>query len=408
VADEAGVPLIRTTDINAAETVERLRDLDPDLCICPAGSQILDSRVLDVPTRGFVGFHSSELPRGRGGAPVNWSLIDGVDRIWLSLYEYTPAVDAGDILAQRAVPVEPRDDVDTVFQALTIQACELLETVKEPLERDTLDSRPQSLAEATYRPRRQPQDGLIDWERAPDAQYDWVRALTKPYPGAYTFFDGHTVIVWRGEPVDRPTGDATPGEVLAVVPGEGVVVRTGDGAFRVTRLQLDDHPSMWWDTFADRYGIDAGTVFGQDHAPGEWLYTGIRDAEGGTGYETNLDTGETGRILAVVKSPARTRTIRITATFGGETVHDAEATVEGNGRGADSVHARGSRDDAASSRVRRRWRANRRPTPPRVRDLIADRPEEFERLRGVDAAFRPPHAGVASDRLGRARVGMRP
>jgi methionyl-tRNA formyltransferase len=118
--------LHETTDINSTETVEWLEAVDPDLCLCGGcpdlclcggWSQIIDKRVLDIPDRGFLGFHSSRLPEGRGGAPVNWSLIDGADEVWISLFYYEPGVDAGDVLAQGSVPVERRDDIATVFDA---------------------------------------------------------------------------------------------------------------------------------------------------------------------------------------------------------------------------------------------------------------------------------------------------
>jgi methionyl-tRNA formyltransferase len=328
VAEAHGLPLVEATDINDPGTVSEIASLDPDLCVCPGWSQILDESVLDVPTRGFVGFHASDLPRGRGGAPVNWSLIHGRDAVWLSLFYYTTGVDAGEVIEQRRVPIAPRDDVATVLDAVAVAARDIVDDARGPLAEGRVDATPQDLSRATYRPRRQPQDGLIDWSRPGDAVYDWVRAQTRPYPGAYTFLDGEWLTVWECEPVDVGAS-GPPGEVLAVTEGAGIDVATGDGRVRLARVQLDDEPAMWADTLAKRRGIAPGQRLSTDQAPPEWTYTGIRDASGGTRYATNLSPGETGTVTAVAVAPTESRRITVRATLDGDRLLEKTLTVEG-------------------------------------------------------------------------------
>ena len=321
VADEE-CQLHKTADINSNETLTWLTSMDPDLCLCGGWSQVIDEAVLDVPDRGFLGFHSSRLPKGRGGAPVNWALINGTEEVWISFFYYEPAVDAGDVIAQGSVMVEPRDDVETVFDALTVEACRLLSSVRSALETGTVEAEPQRRSEVTYRPRRQPQDGLIDWERDPSAQYDWIRAQTDPYPGAYTFFAGESLTVWRGEPIEQKSeDDADPGEVLAIRDGTGVDVRTGGGMFRLIRVQHGERPSRWADEFARDIGLSTGDMFGREHAPDEWLYTGIRGPETPTSFETNLATDESGTIDLVAFAGSE-HDVTVAVTLDGETVHE--------------------------------------------------------------------------------------
>lgn len=295
--------LHRTNDINDEPTVEWLRDRSPDVCISGGWSQIIDEDVLEIPREAFLGFHASRLPEGRGGAPVNWNIIRGAREQWISLFHYVPGVDAGDVVAQDCVPVEQRDDVATVFDALASKACQMLDAVREDLESRDPDAEPQSLAEATYRPRRQPQDGLIDWNRDPVSQYDWVRAQTDPYPGAYTFVDDTKLSVLSAELHDGsiPT-DAKPGEVLEVVSGEGFDVRSGDGVFRVTRVRADDGPSRWADRYARDVGLTPGDRLNRESAPESWYYTGIRGPEDAMSFETNLDAGSVGRVELLAHS----------------------------------------------------------------------------------------------------------
>jgi len=325
VADTA-CELHETTDINSTETVEWLTTIDPDLCLCGGWSQIIDEAVLDVPDRGFLGFHSSHLPDGRGGAPVNWSLIDGANEVWISLFYYELGVDSGDVLAQGSVPVEQRDDIGTVFDALATEACRLTASVRSNLEAETVTAEPQSLSAATYRPRRQPQDGLIDWTRDADSQYDWIRAQTQPYPGAYSFYQGTKLTIWEAEPIKTPVGSAAPGEIIQVVPGSGIDVRTGSGPIRLTRLKPDDGISQWADRYAAETGLSSGDALGREHAPDEWLYTGIRGPDEQTTFDTNLRSGERGEITVLSFAGSATD-LTVSVTHDGEDIFESSVIV---------------------------------------------------------------------------------
>lgn len=298
VADTA-CELHKTEDINGSETRGWFETVGPDLCLCGGWSQIIDKEVLDVPDRGFLGFHSSSLPQGRGGAPVNWSLIDGEDEVCISLFYYELGVDAGDVLKQGSVPVEQRDDIKTVFDALAGEACRLISTVRTELETGCVSAEPQSLSTATYRPRRQPQDGLIDWHREPGAQHDWIRAQTQPYPGAYSFYRGTRLIIWEAEQVDATIDDVGPGEILQIVPGAGIDVSTGSGVIRLTRLKPGSQVSQWADRYARDVDLSAGERLGLHHAPADWQYTGIRGPKQSTNFETNLAVGDSGELTLV-------------------------------------------------------------------------------------------------------------
>lgn len=325
VADSA-CQLHETEDINSKETLNWLKSLEPDICLCGGWSQIIDERVLDVADRGFLGFHSSRLPEGRGGAPVNWSLLDGADEVWISLFYYEPGVDAGDVLAQESVPVEQRDDIGTVFDALATKAWQLASSVREDLETETVAAEPQSLSAATYRPRRQPQDGVINWSREPDEQYDWIRAQTEPYPGAYTFYQGEKIIVWDSELVDVSAGNAALGEIVGIVPGSGVDVLSGDGVLRLTRLKPEDSVSQWADRYAREVGLSPGDRLGRHHAPDDWRYTGIRGPKEPTTFETNLTFGECGE-LTVVSAGGSAVDLTVSVTLNGEPIFENAVTV---------------------------------------------------------------------------------
>jgi methionyl-tRNA formyltransferase len=302
IAQSNNITLIETADLNEENSQRSLAELDPNICICPGWHQILDQSVLEIPTDGFLGFHSSNLPKGRGGAPINWSIIHGESEITISLFRYTPGIDAGDIVAKETVPVEERDDVRTVIDRLAIAACDALRSVHEKME-NGLDAVPQSEEEATYRPRRQPQDGIINWNSTVSEVQNWIRAQTDPYPGAYTFFEDRKLTIWSANGSNVKSSNRLPGTVTDTTE-RGINVAVSDGIITLKRVQPEKSPRMWADEFAERYGITEGDTFSKAHAPSSWFYTGIRDSNGGTDFSdvTNLSIGEKARIQAVIWS----------------------------------------------------------------------------------------------------------
>jgi methionyl-tRNA formyltransferase len=360
----SGSRLVRTSDINDDSTHRQLSALDPDICLCPGWHQIIDRRVLDIPSTAFLGFHASRLPQGRGGAPVNWSLIHGADEIWLSLFHYTEGVDAGDVVVQSSVPIERRDDVRTVFDRLAQLACDILDEVRTDLVAGSWSRSPQNIVDATYRPRRQPQDGMVDWSRSAERQHDWIRAQTEPYPGVFTFHDGTKLTIWDADIVGGQS-DEPVGTVTAVHSGRGVDVCTGGELLRLRRVQLGDGPATWADVLARRHGLSAGDRLGRHAAPPDWLYTGIRDEDGGTDFRTNLRIGQVGSVRAVADAPNGDRQLRIRVELGGRSLVDRRLSVSGR----ETTQVRYSTDEPGVETLRIRFVEDGEPIDARYLKL---------------------------------------
>ncbi|KTG30935.1 hypothetical protein AUR66_05550 [Haloferax profundi] len=246
------------------------------------------------------------------------------------MFYYTTGVDAGDVIEQRSVPVEPRDTVGTVFDRLAVAACELLDVVREPLEQGAIEAMPQDLSKATYRPRRQPQDGLVDWSMSCEEISDWIRAQTHPYPGAYTFHRGTKLRIWECEVFSESATTQNPGTVVNVSSGSGFDVETGDGVVRVVRVTPDGDPSQWADEYAESSGLTQGTVLSAAEAPPEWIQTGIRPARGhnSAAFETNLTLGEQGSVDVLTRT-GRPRTVGVVAELDGERIFGDHREVTG-------------------------------------------------------------------------------
>ncbi|HXG61193.1 MAG TPA: formyltransferase family protein [Planctomycetota bacterium] len=216
-----------------------LRDLatrvQPDFIFSFYYRRLLPPEVLRRARRGALNLHGSLLPRLRGRAPLNWALVEGEPRTGVTLHYMIREPDAGDIVAQRGWDIGPRDTAKTLFDRAVVETRRMLEEVWPLLKAGTAPRLPQDPRRATYRGRRTPEDGRIDWT-LPTARIDGlVRAVTEPFPGAFTFLAGRKLMVWEGRPA---AGRGAPGTVL-----EPFVVATGDGAYRIDRCTFADDPS---------------------------------------------------------------------------------------------------------------------------------------------------------------------
>lgn len=239
-----GIPLHYVRNVNDPEPVEVLRSLRPDLVFCVGWTQLLRREILALPRLGCVGFHASLLPRFRGRAPVNWAIILGEKETGNTMMLLDEGVDTGDILAQRRFPIDDDDTCATIYDKVARSEDEMIREVLPAIREGRLVRMPQDHAAATVMPRRRPEDGVIDWELPTRRLHDWVRALTHPYPGAFTTLEGSKVFVWKAAPWRPGPGG---GPRVAPRPGfwrlEGepprLLAGTADGDLEVLRVQRE-------------------------------------------------------------------------------------------------------------------------------------------------------------------------
>jgi methionyl-tRNA formyltransferase len=176
---------------------------------------------------------------------VNWVLIHGETETGVTLHYMEEKPDKGDIVAQRAVPIASEDTALTLFARMTAAAGELLEEIYPALRAGTAPRISQDQHLASYFGGRRPEDGLIHWQQGAREIYNLVRAVTHPYPGAFTYFGGRKLFIWRGQPLAaRPHAGYETGQILACMPGEGLLVATGHGQFLITQAQWEGEPEF--------------------------------------------------------------------------------------------------------------------------------------------------------------------
>ncbi len=240
---------------NEQEELVRMVQIAPDFLFSFYYRALLPDVVLSVAKRGAFNLHGSLLPKYRGRAPVNWVLVNGESETGVSLHYMTSRADAGDIVGQAKVAIADEDDARTLQQKLLVAGAELLKAVLPLIAKGTAPRQVQDLAAGSYFGRRTPDDGRIDWKRGASVVRNLVRAVARPFPGAFSAAAGRKFLVWEAVIVE---GAGVAGEVVSVSP---LIVACGEGAVCVVQGQVDDGvvPGA---VVAEMLGLRVGEVLG--------------------------------------------------------------------------------------------------------------------------------------------------
>lgn len=211
-----------------------------DYIMCFGYRRMISDLVINKASIAALGTHFSPLPRYRGFAPLNWVLINGEDETAVNLFYLDKKVDNGDIIANRKVKIDYLDDINSLYEKCIGAFTEMMKDTIPLLENNSFQTKKQDESEATYTCARNPDDGLIDWNWDSRKIYNYVRALTYPFPGAFTFFDGKRLIIWSCEEYEIPKYEGIiPGKVIKIIKDSGVVVLCGEGAILIKDVVIE-------------------------------------------------------------------------------------------------------------------------------------------------------------------------
>lgn len=235
-ARERGIPVFTPESVNTPEWRERIAALQPDLILSVYYRHLIGAKILALARLGAWNMHGSLLPKYRGRAPINWAVLHGEPRLGMTLHRMVKSADAGAIVDQEGVDIGPRDTAEQAFRQVLPCARRVLARQIDALLAGTAKETPQDDAQATTFGGRKPEDGRIDWSRSSRDIFNLIRAVTDPYPGAFTDHGAARLMVWWAEPDSPATRGrhGRPGTVLSVAP---LVVATGDGALELTKTE---------------------------------------------------------------------------------------------------------------------------------------------------------------------------
>jgi methionyl-tRNA formyltransferase len=197
--------------VNRKHSEELMFKMATDLCVVVGWYWLIGKELVEK--FRFVGIHNSLLPKFRGCAPLVWAMIVGSQHVGTSLFSFTEGMDDGDIWSQKEYLVKETDYIGDVLEVMESYAVEMIEESYVGMISKSIIPKPQPQFGATYCGMRTPEDGLIDWSWPAESIYNFIRAQSRPYPGAFTLYEGAQVTIWRAKPL-KYTYIGTPGQIL--------------------------------------------------------------------------------------------------------------------------------------------------------------------------------------------------
>lgn len=232
------VPVLAAANVNGEAVVEQVKALQPDFLFVIGWSRLVGEALRSCAAKGVLGYHPAPLPRGRGRSALAWTILLGMRETAGSLFWIDEGIDTGPIAAQARFALSPR----VALPELYAQHLAALRTMFPPLLHDLktghMPAVVQNEAEASYFALRRPEDGWINWAADADVIDRLVRAVTRPYPGAFTTYGEHRMMIWRGEPVALPAWHAQVGQIFLISDGALYVRCGGDSSYRIDEYEI--------------------------------------------------------------------------------------------------------------------------------------------------------------------------
>ena len=234
-----GIHVFQPENFKAAETVEQLRALQPDICAVVAYGRILPQSVLDIPTRGCINIHASLLPQYRGSAPYQWAVLDGQTETGVTAQYMALKMDAGDVIDAAKTPIDPDETAGELLDRLAVLGADLLSKTLSRFAAGAVTATAQDEAAVTYAPMLEKTMCPIDWTKTARQVHDHVRGL-HPWPVATTELGGKWFKIHSTAIVE---GAGKPGEILGLTK-TGLCVACGEGAVEIRTLQAEGGKRM--------------------------------------------------------------------------------------------------------------------------------------------------------------------
>ena len=268
IAARYKIPIYGVKTTNSPDAVTIIRDLRPDLIFVIGWTRLVSSEIISLTKYGCLGMHASLLPKYRGRAPVNWALINNETEWGNSTILLDDGVDTGKVLCQKKFKISVYDTCRTVYDKVALAGRMMIRESLPGLIQQNIQPIVQDESEASVMPKRTPDDGIIDWNKSALELFNWVRALTIPYPGAFTYWESRRVYIWEvriahftEEILEKVENrKLLPGTIISI--SDGIAVLTGSNEIvTLHELSFENGDKMPWVDFVQRNGIKVGIFF---------------------------------------------------------------------------------------------------------------------------------------------------
>lgn len=215
-SEEKNVPLFIINKMNDADTINFTKSCNPDLIIVSGWYHLIGKEIRGIPPKGVIALHASLLPKYKGGAPLVWQMINGEEFAGITLFYMDEGVDSGDIIAQRRVKIEYEDTIDTLYKKVGDLGISLMIDSIPDIAGNAVPRIKQNSKDESIYPQRTKDDGCIKWDDGAKNIYNFVRAQTRPYPGAFSMYNGHRLTIWKVSVVEAGENQGRPGEIVCI------------------------------------------------------------------------------------------------------------------------------------------------------------------------------------------------
>lgn len=257
---EYDIPVFQPVKVREKSCVEKLDSYKADVIVVVAFGQILPREILELTPYGCINVHASLLPKYRGAAPIQWSIIDGETVTGVTTMQMDEGLDTGDMLLKTEVPLEPDETGGSLHDKLSAAGAKLCVETLKALEEKTVTPEKQGETPTKYARMLDKELGKIDWTKDAASIERLVRGLN-PWPSAYTSWEGKIMKIWSAEVVDRES--KAPCGTVAEVTKTDFSVQTGKGLLKVTELQIPGKKRMAADAFLRGYKMETGTLLAE-------------------------------------------------------------------------------------------------------------------------------------------------
>lgn len=256
LAQQHGLPVFQPQTLRDGQALDILRELAPELIVVVAYGRILPVDILQLPCNGCINVHGSLLPKYRGAAPIQWSVLNGDAHAGVTTMYMAEGLDTGDMILSRAVEIGAEETAGELFERLAQLGAQLLSETVERIAKGDAPRIPQDDTQATYAPMLNKQMALLDFTKGAQQVHDWIRGMS-PWPVAHTTLGGEPVKVHKARVAP---GNGTPGAILDPVKG---IVACGQGALQLLEIQAQGGKRMPLADYLRGHPAAKDAVFGK-------------------------------------------------------------------------------------------------------------------------------------------------
>lgn len=254
-----GLDVYQPERVRNEEFVEFLRSLNADIIVVSAFGQILPKSILEMTKYGCINIHASLLPKYRGAAPIQWSIIDGEEKTGVTIQQMNEGIDTGDILEAEEVKIDVKETGGSLFDKLAETGAGLIVRTMEHIEQGKVNPVKQDDSKSNYAKMLTKELGNIDFSKSAESIERLIRGLT-PWPSAYTKLNGKTLKIWDADVSDKEY-EGVAGEIVDV-DRQAVYVKTGEKTLVINELQLEGKKRMSTQSFLLGFNIEKGVILG--------------------------------------------------------------------------------------------------------------------------------------------------